>query len=435
MMRLARATCVLALAGGAVMALATNGWPTPPGVDIFADGFETGDLSKWSNASTKGGHMSVSPAARLTGSYGLLFDVAGLPPPASKAKLWVKDTSPAAESLYTAVFALNLDTLAVPTDPRVLRLMAGRVGGDPSQRPFELRLRYSAGAWSIYGVIRDDSGTGTQTAPIPIPRSWVAVSVIWRRASSIGATDGTITLLVEADGGRVGTAVASDGVANHGFAIDGIQLGFLGGLGLNSTGTAFIDDFESFGAPTPTPTPTPEPTPTPTPVCTPFAVSNGTGGSYIDNCNGTVTDSTTGLIWEKKTDDGGIHDMDNTYTWSMGDNSFNGTAKTLFLDGLNCQGAYVNGCSPWLGHADWHLPEIGDLSGLIDTTVPNCDPPDGSVACINPIFGPTAPETYVSATTAVDPSAVQTVVAYYGLTSTTLKTNSRWVRAVRDGGD
>ena len=31
----------------------------------------------------------------------------------------------------------------------------------------------------------------------------------------------------------------------------------------------------------------------------------------------TVFDHQTGLEWEKKTDDGGIHDKDNTYTWSL----------------------------------------------------------------------------------------------------------------------
>jgi hypothetical protein len=39
---------------------------------------------------------------------------------------------------------------------------------------------------------------------------------------------------------------------------------------------------------------------------------------YEDNGNGTVTDHLTSLTWEKKSDDGGIHDKDNSYTWSTG---------------------------------------------------------------------------------------------------------------------
>ena len=41
------------------------------------------------------------------------------------------------------------------------------------------------------------------------------------------------------------TTQAATGVANDEVFIDGIQLGFLGGLGLSSTGTVFMDDFES----------------------------------------------------------------------------------------------------------------------------------------------------------------------------------------------
>jgi len=33
--------------------------------------------------------------------------------------------------------------------------------------------------------------------------------------------------------------------------------------------------------------------------------------------NGTVTDNMTGLMWEKKDNSSGIHDMDNIYTWSL----------------------------------------------------------------------------------------------------------------------
>jgi len=40
-------------------------------------------------------------------------------------------------------------------------------------------------------------------------------------------------------------------------------------------------------------------------------------------------------MWEKKTTDGSVHDVNKTYTWSSGGNAFNGTAKTTFLDKLN----------------------------------------------------------------------------------------------------
>lgn len=222
--------------------------PTPvQGDAIFSDGFESGDLHAWASASTKGGKMRVDGGAKRSGSLGLLFDAQGLPPPANRAKLWVKDTSPASESRYRARFALDLNSLTVPTSPRVLRLMAGRTAGDPSKRPFELRLRFEGGIWKIYGVLRNDAGVGTQTASIVLPKpGWSLVEVDWRRATSPGASDGSLTLQVTSSDCNPAVCTASaTAVDNDANPIDGIQLGFLGGLGLGSSGTAFIDDFES----------------------------------------------------------------------------------------------------------------------------------------------------------------------------------------------
>jgi hypothetical protein len=59
---------------------------------------------------------------------------------------------------------------------------------------------------------------------------------------------------------------------------------------------------------------------------------------------GTATGYDTGLQWEQKTDDGSVHDKDNTYTWSCDPASGcvstplgppNGTAFTAFLGTLN----------------------------------------------------------------------------------------------------
>jgi hypothetical protein len=38
---------------------------------IFSDGFESGDFSAWSSATTDGGDLSVTSAAALAGSYGM----------------------------------------------------------------------------------------------------------------------------------------------------------------------------------------------------------------------------------------------------------------------------------------------------------------------------------------------------------------------------
>ncbi|HUA34481.1 MAG TPA: hypothetical protein VMA09_12805 [Candidatus Binataceae bacterium] len=34
-------------------------------------------------------------------------------------------------------------------------------------------------------------------------------------------------------------------------------------------------------------------------------------GRYVDNGDGTITDKNTGLMWEKKTTGGGVHEVNN----------------------------------------------------------------------------------------------------------------------------
>jgi Protein of unknown function (DUF1566) len=103
--------------------------------------------------------------------------------------------------------------------------------------------------------------------------------------------------------------------------------------------------FEGTPIPVP-PTPTSVPTPTPTP-----------DPRYVDNGNGTITDTQTGLMWEKKDDAGGIHDKDNLYSWSSTGTAKDGTAFTTFLVGLNSPPCFA-------GHCDWRLPTAPGAFGF-----------------------------------------------------------------------
>lgn len=143
---------------------------------------------------------------------------------------------------------------------------------------------------------------------------------------------------------------------------------------------------------------------------------------FIDNGNGTITDNKTGLMWEKKTDDGSIHDKDNSYLWTdVGDGDIanpDGTAFTDFLATLNGGATGVGDCASgdgstvsggFVGHCDWRLPQIDELR-----TILNCS----FSACIHPIFGPTATDfQYWSATT----------------DAVTVSGSSAWLADFRDG--
>src|SRR5204863_391623 len=61
--------------------------------------------------------------------------------------------------------------------------------------------------------------------------------------------------------------------------------------------------------------------------------------SYTDNGDGTITDNDTGLVWEKLSLDGSVHDRNNTYTWTQ---AFSGHVATL-------------NSTSFAGHTDWRV--------------------------------------------------------------------------------
>jgi hypothetical protein len=72
--------------------------------------------------------------------------------------------------------------------------------------------------------------------------------------------------------------------------------------------------------------------------------------AYVDNGNGTITDKDTGLVWEKLSMDGSVHDVSNTYTW---DNAF--SVHVAMLNSTN-----------FAGHTDWRLPNVKELESIVN---------------------------------------------------------------------
>ena len=157
-------------------------------------------------------------------------------------------------------------------------------------------------------------------------------------------------------------------------------------------------------------------------------VKAGAALSYTDNGDGTITDNNTGLMWEKKSDDGTIHDKDTTYTWT--------NAFAVFIAGLNGGGGFA-------GYTDWRLPNYKELTSILN--LENGNPavsPAFNTACagactVTSFFPPcscTAAALYWSSSSSAEiPSTAWSVDFFDGTVDAGPKGDTLRVRAVRGG--
>lgn len=148
---------------------------------------------------------------------------------------------------------------------------------------------------------------------------------------------------------------------------------------------------------------------------------------YIDNGDGTVTDSKTGLMWEKKTSAcaGEITCVNDTYVWST-DSTPDGNLFLIFLAGMNGQYPFGGAETCFAGYCDWRIPTVNELRSLLNAGSPNCTSPP----CIDPIFGPTQADWYYSSTGFADSRAWR-VAFQLGVVEAHLGQEPFYGRAVR----
>ena len=120
---------------------------------------------------------------------------------------------------------------------------------------------------------------------------------------------------------------------------------------------------------------------------------------FTDNGDGTITDSSTGLMWQKE-DDG------RQYAWDQ---------AVSYAQSLNLA-----------GHSDWRLPTVQELVSILDYGRYN--------PAIDPIFSNAKSSTYCSGTTdASDTGNAWDVAFSYGGVDYHDKSNGGYVRCVRGG--
>ena len=116
-----------------------------------------------------------------------------------------------------------------------------------------------------------------------------------------------------------------------------------------------------------------------------------------------VRDNVTGLVWEGKTDDDGIHDKDNTYRW--GGKTALGTGYGTYYPDWN---TLVDGSNTahLCGYNDWRVPTRAELQGLVHygRSIPAID---------TDYFPNTLASVFWSASPAANSSATAWIVNFY----------------------
>jgi hypothetical protein len=189
---------------------------------IFADGFESGNLSAWSGSSGGTTRIGVSGPAALTGSYGMRAVISGNTPS------YVRDDRPVNEASARARF--RFDPNSTTTKNLTTTILAGRSGN--GTEIFRVQFRASGGAGEVRAQVQRSNGTAS-TGWFPVSDAPHALEIAWQ-----SATSATFSLYVD------GTLRQSlTGLSTSSWRLEQVRMGPLSGLSGGMSGTEFFDDY------------------------------------------------------------------------------------------------------------------------------------------------------------------------------------------------
>jgi hypothetical protein len=205
---------------------------------IFADGFESGNMSAWaigSDGSSEADSLQVSPAAALIGQYGLQVVANGAMP------RYVRDDTANRESLYQARFFFNPNAVVIQ-DGSALDIFTGydNSSGSPAE-VFRVQLRFlHESGYQVRGQALKGNQEYVSTPWYPIKDSRHSIQIYWATDVAINTQDGLFVLDID------GEPMWSGGFLDLGHnaqQIDEVRLGKVAGEG--AVGKLYFDAFDS----------------------------------------------------------------------------------------------------------------------------------------------------------------------------------------------
>lgn len=213
-----------------------NGAPQPPPFparpdDLFADSFESGDLSAWSASATDSGDLSVTAQAALSGAYGMQAVID------NNTGIYVTDWKPFEGTRYRARFYFDPNSITMASGNAHYLFYALNRDGVVVAR---IELQYASSSYQVRAAAVNDASAWSTTAWTVIGDAPHSLEIDWQASAAAGANNGALAFWV--DGVQKGSFSNID---NDTRRVDKAQFGAVAGIDTATRGTYYFDGFVS----------------------------------------------------------------------------------------------------------------------------------------------------------------------------------------------
>lgn len=205
---------------------------------IFADGFESGNLSRWSGVQAASqSDIQATDTAALFDYYGMLAK------PIYTKQAFVYDNTPNNETRYRARFYFDPnDVYLTPLVQNAHTIFRANYANYPSQGTliYYIELKQTQEGYHIRSAARNDSGGTSYTQWYQIPNGPAAIETDWRKSTAPGASNGSLLMWI--NGNQTGSIISID---NDTHRVGSAALGAVEGVDSGASGSYCFDVFES----------------------------------------------------------------------------------------------------------------------------------------------------------------------------------------------